>query len=402
MMIQVLLSIPYFMFSILFSGVEIDNSFPDKQNRLVEVTNEKELKEAIDDAQPGDSIFVYSGTYKLDERIFINDSGKEDQYIYLIGDTRGERPLLDYSSLEENSSNQGMVLKANYWHVKGLRYFKAGDNGLHVRGSHNIIEFCSFFENADTGLQLDDGASSNLILNCDSYYNADSKLENADGYAVKMDVGSGNRFVGCRAWNNLDDGWDGYLREANEITTYYENCWAFNNGYLKNGKKGKGDGNGFKTGGSDNKDKKHNANFTRCLAVNNVNDGFDHNSNRGTVIILNGTTYNNGRNLAFSQKVGLTHLIVINTVAIGDEGSVKGDILIESNNSWNDGFSVSPGDFESLDSDELSSKRKKDGSLPDIMSFRPKGDSKLIDRGKDIGIMFSGKNPDLGAFEVRD
>ena len=77
--------------------------------------------------------------------------------------------------------------------------------------------------NADTGLQIGNGASNNTIVNCDSFYNADSTLENADGFACKLDAGTGNQFIGCRAWQNLDDGWDGYLRGTDNITTTHEN-----------------------------------------------------------------------------------------------------------------------------------------------------------------------------------
>lgn len=201
------------------------------------MTNSEELIAALDEPKPGDSIVLRPGSYQIEQRLYINDSGDKDRKIYLVADSVSERPLLDFSALNEDSSHQGIVLKADNWHIRGLRVFKAGDNGMQVRGNNNVIEFCSFSECADTGLQLDDGASNNTILNCDSYFNADSKLENADGFAVKMDVGSGNRFIGCRSWNNLDDGWDGYLREADNIQTTYENCWAFNNGFLKNGKK---------------------------------------------------------------------------------------------------------------------------------------------------------------------
>lgn len=54
-------------------------------------------------------------------------------------------------------------------------------------------------------LQLGGGASHSTILNGDSYYNADSTPENADGFAAKLDVGTGNKFIDCRAWQNLDD-----------------------------------------------------------------------------------------------------------------------------------------------------------------------------------------------------
>ncbi len=104
-----------------------------------------------------------------------------------------------------------------------------------MSGSNNIIEFCCFYENRDTGLQLGGGAANNQIINCDSYYNCDSSQGNADGFSPKMDVGTGNYFYGCRSWQNSDDAYDGYLRGADDVTTTYENCWAFKAGYLKDG-----------------------------------------------------------------------------------------------------------------------------------------------------------------------
>lgn len=383
---------------------------PEKQNEkpttsaslnLIKVQTSEELVKAINEAKPGDSIFVAAGNYILKERIFINESGTLENGIYLIGDISGERPLLDFSNLTEDSSHQGMVLKADYWHIKGLQFYKAGDNGLHIRGNSNLIEFCSFFENADSGLQLDDGASNNIILNCDSYFNADSKVENADGFAVKMNVGSGNKFIGCRAWNNLDDGWDGYLRGADNIETTYISCWAFNNGISKTGVRGEGDGNGFKTGGSDDKLSKHNAFYYRCLAVGNVNDGFDHNSNRGMVSIINSAAMGNGRNLAFAEKSSLEKIIILNTLVLGDVGKYNAEVEKVINNSWQDGRTVTKEDFLSLDATELSAPRKPDGSLPVIKFLHLQKGSDLIDVGIKLDIDYRGGAPDLGAFEFK-
>lgn len=382
--------IAIFGFGIVFSGTVLFQkrnaadtvSHNGKTTNLILVKSVHDLVEAVDEPKPGDSIVIEAGTYKLDQRLYINDSGDEDNKIYLVADKKGDRPILDYSSLDENSSHQGIVLKADNWHIKGLKIYKAGDNGMQVRGNNNVIEFCSFSECSDTGLQLDDGASNNTILNCDSYFNADSKLENADGFAVKMDVGSGNRFIGCRAWNNLDDGWDGYLREADNIYTTYENCWSFNNGYLKSGKKSKGDGNGFKTGGSDNKQRSHNAFYYRCMAVHNASDGFDHNSNRGEISIINCSATGNGRNIAFAEKNSLRKITIINTLVLGDFGKYNAETEDVKNNSWQLDLKVSEDDFVSMDASQMSAERGKDGSLPKISFMRPKKDSPIATAGK--------------------
>ncbi|MGC4068768.1 MAG: right-handed parallel beta-helix repeat-containing protein [Polyangiaceae bacterium] len=266
------------------------------------ITAPTTLATAVSRVTAGQTIYLRGGTYALSSTISLTKSGSSSSQIALRAyPLDSARPVLDFSAMSESGSNRGVSLSGSYWYVYGIDVFNAGDNCMYVTGSNNTIEFSTFSECSDTGLQLSGGASNNLVRNCDSYYNADSALENADGFASKLDVGSGNKFVGCRAWNNLDDGWDGYLRGADNVTTTYENCWAIDNGKLKSGAVGAGDGNGFKTGGSDDKALKHNATYTRCIAAGNVNDGFDHNSNRGSVTLLNCAAHNNGSNINFSS-----------------------------------------------------------------------------------------------------
>ncbi|MDT0649542.1 right-handed parallel beta-helix repeat-containing protein [Autumnicola edwardsiae] len=364
------------------------------------VSTSQEILDAIAAAGPGDNIYIRGGDYTFDSTIEINTSGSEGNMISLLAHPLDEtRPRFDFSSMAENSSNRGIEVSADYWHIKGIDVFKAGDNGMQTKGNNNIIEFCTFSECSDTGLQLDNGAANNTILNCDSFFNADSSLENADGFAAKLNVGSGNTFVGCRAWRNLDDGWDGYLREGDNVTTTYENCWAIENGYLEDGTPSGGDGNGFKTGGSDDKELKHNAIYMNCVAVGNAADGFDHNSNRGEVTLYNCSAYENGRNYAFSNTNPLEKLTIKNSNVLGEVGSINATTLDVSNNSWMEGVESSVADFESLDYAELTGPRNSDGSLPDVSFFHLEADSDLIDAGVDVGLPYNGSAPDLGAFE---
>ena len=334
-----------------------------------EVSNPEEVLLAVKEAKPGDIIWVKGGSYKFSQRIDIKVNGAQDARITLMANPNDKtRPNFDFSALVEGDSNQGIILRTSFWHIKGIDIFNAGDNGILITGGHdNIIEFCSFSECSDTGLQLIAGAANNLILNCDSYNNADSKIENADGFACKIDVGNNNKFKGCRAWQNLDDGWDGYLKRTDNVTTIYENCWAFNNGILKDGKLSGGDGNGFKTGGSDEKTLKHNATFTNCLAVGNVKNGFDHNSNRGEVSIINCISFSNqGKNLSFGSKNQVSKLTIQNCILLGVPGTLYADNLIIENNSWQIGKEAKAADFAGADFKSLSQPRKPDGSLPDL------------------------------------
>ncbi|SFZ92735.1 protein of unknown function [Flaviramulus basaltis] len=366
------------------------------------VSTSQELLTALANASAGDIIYVIEGTYTFGSTINISKNGSSGSLISLLPHPDNTtRPKFDFSSMSENSSNRGASLSGDYWDIKGIDFFGAGDNGMIISGNNNLIEFCTFSENSDTGLQIANGGSNNTILNCDSFYNADSSLENADGFACKLDAGTGNKFVGCRAWQNLDDGWDGYLRGSDNITTTYENCWAIRNGYLKDGSVGVGDGNGFKTGGSDDKQLKHNAIYKNCIAAGNVYDGFDHNSNRGDVELNNCGSYSNGRNINFSSSNIANSLTIKNTVSLssGNNNGLSATTTDITNNSWQNGIMADASDFVSLDMNLLTSSRNADGSLPNIDFMKLVSGSDLIDSGVDVGMSFNGAAPDIGPFE---
>ncbi|MEQ8472241.1 MAG: Ig-like domain-containing protein [Marinoscillum sp.] len=365
------------------------------------VSTSSEILAAISNANPGDKIYIRGGKYTFGSTVRFSRDGTEGNLISVLAyPNDSERPVLDFSSMSENGSNRGIQLSGNYWYVKGIDVYKAGDNGMFISGHHNLIEFCYFYENSDSGLQIGNGASNNTVINCDSYYNADSSIENADGFACKLDAGDGNKFIGCRAWQNLDDGWDGYLRGADGITTTYENCWAFLNGRLKDGSVGGGDGNGFKTGGSDDKLLKHHAVFTNCLAAGNVVDGFDHNSNRGDVTLYNCSAHDNGRNINFGTGNIANSLVIKNTMSLGGGGdSYQATTTDITNNSWQNGLQANQNDFVSIDMALLKSARKADGSLPDIDYLKLVSGSDLIDKGIVVGLEFEGTAPDIGVFE---
>jgi hypothetical protein len=361
------------------------------------------LTVAVGRVSAGETIYLRGGTYPFGSTISLSRSGSDASPINLRAyPLDSNRPRLDFSSMAESSSNRGIALSGNYWHVYGLDLYRAGDNCMFVNGSNNTIEFSTFSECADTGLQLGGGASNNLIVNCDSYFNADSSLENADGFAAKLDVGTGNRFVGCRAWNNLDDGWDGYLRPADNVTTTYQSCWAIDNGKLKDGSVGAGDGNGFKTGGSDDKTLRHNAVYENCIAAGNVHDGFDHNSNRGSVTILNSAAHDNGSNINFSTSNIAASLTIKNTVSLGTNGGLNATTTDITNNSWQNGLSATADDFVSVDQALLKSPRQGDGSLPNIDYLKLAPSSDLRNAGVDVGLPYNGSAPDLGPFESAD
>lgn len=361
---------------------------------------------AISEAMPGDTIYVRGGSYDITTTITISaaKSGTENQLITLAA-FKDEIPILDFSS--QSFGDKGISMRSNYWHIKGLQIKGAGDNGMEINfGSNNIIEQCAFFENRDTGLQLSNGSADNRIINCDSYYNADPPdYGDADGFAPKLTVGNGNYFYGCRSWGNCDDGWDGYLRGATDVTTILEHCWTWGNGYLKDGTDpgSQANGNGFKMGGGDDSNSAHLMHhfvLKNCVAFDNKNKGFDQNNNDGSMTLLNCSGYHNktaNYRITRSLNVGQS-LTVKNCVSY--QGSVElGAFAIQQANSWLAPFVVTAEDFLSLDTSIAAAPRPPDGSLPEFDFLHLAAGSDLIDAGIDLGLPFNGMAPDLGAFE---
>lgn len=274
----------------------------------------KDFSTTVINAEPGTNVLMLAGTYEFGSRINISANGTYNGYINVRPATTGSRVILDFSKQKFDSTNRGIQLTGDYWHFYGIEVTGAGDNGMYVAGSNNIIEFCQFYKNRDTGLQIGRGGNSdntidtwpsnNLIKNCTSFDNYDEPTlgENADGFAAKLTVGYGNVFDGCIAYRNSDDGWDLYAKEdsGNIGTVALYNCVSFENGFLPDSHEGNdgnqtfntvnGDGIGFKLGGSTMEGDVY---VENCLAFNNKLHGFGDNSNPGVIQMKNCTAINN-------------------------------------------------------------------------------------------------------------
>jgi hypothetical protein len=370
----------------------------------------KTIKKGVDTAVAGDTVYVRGGTYTYTGSstaitLPVKNGSSPTNRCSLIG-YNGERPLIDFTAMTGTSAD-GLKINGSYWYVKGIDFKGAPHNGIKISGgSYNIVEFCSSYENRNTGVQLGNGSAYNQIKNCDSYYNCDATQGDADGFSPKLDVGTGNYFYGCRSWQNSDDAYDGYLRGADDVNTTYENCWAFKAGYLKSGSQSQGNGNGFKMGGSDDKTLRHNVILKKCLAFSNKVKGFDQNNNKGSMTLYNCTsvsnlTYNYSIILALAsgKTAKVTNCI---SAGLGDVNLV--DFVDQNTNSWMPPFVVTYEDFLSIDpclADPCSvyGARNADGSLPDINFMHLALGSDLIDGGTDVNLPYHGSAPDLGAFE---
>ena len=369
-------------------------------------TSFRSVHKAVSVASAGNLIYVRGGTYATNAVLTISTShnGTPANPIRLQA-YPGERPVLDFSSQTFTSSNYGVRLQASCWRICGFEIVGAGDNGIQILGRSNIIERCIVHDCRDSGFQISTGASSNLIRNCDSYRNHDTDdYEDADGFAAKDSppnhIGEDNVFRGCRSWENCDDGWD--LWQATN-TVVIENCWSWRNGidFWGAGTNFNGDGNGFKLGGNYYPGAHR---VIRCVAFDNVQNGFDQNNNAAGLTVNQNTAWANGaRNFALNHGTNLTPHVVQNNLSFA--GGVtdtfrSGSILVS--NSWQVIPSPLPGtnDFLGLDVSWASAPRRDNGDLPETPFLRPIPRGRLVDKGAEIGEPYSSSAPDLGAFEA--
>ncbi len=401
MLIMVLMAAPFLRASVFVTAPDGDDANPGTFDRPFGT-----LARAVDAALPGDTVYVRGGQWILPDaiRISASRSGVADRTVRFSA-FPGERPLLDFSS--SPLGKKGILLQASHWRITGLDIRGAGDNGMEIDGgSHNIVEHCAFFENRDTGLQLSRGASDNRIIRCDSYRNADPPdYGDADGFAPKLAVGTGNVFTACRAWENCDDGWDGYLRGADGVTTVLDSCWTWRNGFLADGTDpgSQANGNGFKTGGGDDGNASrlmHHVILNRCIAFDNKAKGFDQNHNRGTMTLRHCSGYRNrAANYSFFEAVNEGQSVSVrNGLSFAGSVSLAGTVE-QGPASWQSPFHVGEEDFVTLDTAGVSGPRGEDGALPVLDFLRLAEGSDLVDGGEDIGEIFWGTGPDLGAFE---
>ncbi|CAM5531999.1 CBM35 domain-containing protein [Streptomyces aurantiogriseus] len=263
------------------------------------------LTSAISRITPGGTIYLRGGTYHHAQTITIpvGNNGTSSARTKLSA-YPGETPVLNFSAQSESSSNRGLQVNGSYWHVHGVVVERAGDNGIYVGGSNNVIERTVTRHNRDTGLQLgriasttpkEQWPSNNLILSAESHDNADSDGEDADGFAAKLTTGAGNVFRYAVAHNNIDDGWDLYTKSDTGAIgpVTIEDSLAYDNGTLSDGSQaGNGDRNGYKLGGEDIAVDHI---VRRSIAYKNGKHGFTYNSNPGTMTVSDNISIDNAQ-----------------------------------------------------------------------------------------------------------
>ena len=350
------------------------------------------LEKALSVVKPGETVYVRGGTYQCDNTIMFLESGEQGKPIRIWAYGNEE-------TIFNIKKGRGFTIRGAYWHLKGLIISNAATTGLQLEraGSHhNMIERVQTHSNGNTGINLTREAAYNLVLNCDSYRNFDSATngENADGYGAKFGIGPGNAFVGCRAWNNADDGFDCWYAGSR---VRMENCSAWHNGQNLWEHPGfTGNANGFKLGQMEGAHL-----VIRCVAWEHPMRGFDLNGNSTGVTVYNCTAMRNKIDYAFTfTKGNIEKNVLRNNLSFGGSIRINPEVD-EQQNSWDPilGIHVTEQDFLSLDYSVITGPRNSDGSIPENDFLRLASGSDTIDAGVDIGLPFFGKTSDLGAFE---
>jgi len=300
--------------------------------RVIDVTanDAASISEVVAKAQPGDTIRIASGTYKLARPLTLEAKGTQAQPIRVESQWT-DRAVLDFSDEPEDRRIDGIEIKGDYWQVVGIEVAHAGSHGINISGNHNLLERCVTRENRNTGTQISPPGSHNLILNCESFRNCDFKTkgEDADGFAAKHEVGPGNVFRGCRSYQNADDGWDFWMA-PNSILI--EDCVAFRNGYNIWKIEGfQGDGNGFKFGG----------NYVatphvarRCVSIENPLHGFDQNHNVGGITLEDCIAIRCGVGFSFPEVPRSGQNVLRRNTSFGCSNVLERHMISEDNQWW--------------------------------------------------------------------
>ncbi len=118
------------------------------------------LAAAITRIAAGGTICLRGGTYNYSTTVTIatgnngTSSARKNLSAY-----PAEKPVLNFSAMAEDPANRGLAVNGNYWHIYGIQVQHAGDNGIFVGGSNNIIERVVTAFNHDSGLQISRTAS---------------------------------------------------------------------------------------------------------------------------------------------------------------------------------------------------------------------------------------------------
>lgn len=380
-------------------------------------------------ASAGDTVWLRDGVYQYvadandgasENAVLFNKSGAPGARINYWA-YPGETPIFDFFDYKPIERIRGFSVVADYLHFKGIELRGVQQTitnvneswGIRVEGAggdFNIFEQLNLHHNEGPGLFIVNGGN-NLVINSDSHHNYDPDRggENADGFGSHSND-DGNVFIGTRAWENSDDGYD-FINSEGRVELI--DSWAWRNGYVPGTNSTAGNGAGIKAGGfllnsnnfPDPEDVPTNL-IEGNLSFDNRVQGFYANHHPGGIDWINNTAFDNPRGFDLLNDVDVStwpadHYLRNNISYANNSNLTNANqaLIDDEFNTWNSGFAVSASDFASLDPTGVDGPRQPDGSLPELTFLRLNQGSNLINSGTEVGRAFEGAAPDLGAFE---
>ena len=261
-----------------------------------------------------------------------------------------------------------------------------------------------------SGIRIGYASEGNLLLNCDAYscydpYSMSGNQPYHGGHADGIEVSdiferNGNErlntLIGCRVWNNSDDGYDFYQCEGIIVM---DHCWAWKNGYDN------GDGSGFKLGTTKGTPENHvQRTLTNCISFSNSKIGFDQNTANVIMKLYNCTAYNNGTYGFNFQWHNIRDTLINNISYKNGEKDILLSNQFRKHNSWDSRVRITDADFISLSPDDIDRPRQPDGKLPEVKFLHLKQNSDLVHAGETTEFAskyydnVSNSNNDIGAF----
>lgn len=382
--------------------------------------------------QPGDTLFVLPGVYKpvtvaKTEKpgpyaVFydLSLSGEKGRPIVIAGvtDAKGNRPVFDLSGAPAGVrvtgfllSGQRLVLKN--FDVTGIPVTRTdhtqSENIRISGGAWNTVENVACHDGMGIGVYINKNSHHNLIVNCDGYnqYDPVSDIDprtgkgsggNNDGFGCHVKGGmDGNMFIGCRAWNNTDDGFD-LINCYSPVTFAYS--LAMRNGYDAQGVS-RADGNGFKAGvfGMKPRDialhegKAPRHTVEHNVAIANKANGLYANHHLGGIDFRNNTAVNN-RNYNYSMVNRRGPASADNRDVDGYGHTVRNNVshsATDRHTAWmttasdiGDNFMVESPNVKP-DMEALTAPRRRDGMLSDLTLNAIRAIPAAPSKGADFG-----------------
>ena len=199
-----------------------------------------DVQTAVNYAAPGQTILLKAERYQLREGQLLIERGR---------DGTAEKPITmtadgGFATFDFCGSGSGVMCWGDYWHMSFVNVCNTVDRqkGMQLGGNNCVLERMNFYNNGTTGLQISGTSlepfelwpANNTVINCTAINNGDSGYEDADGFAAKLTCGPGNKFYGCIAAYNADDGWDLFAKAGSGAigTVEIHDSLCYRNGYL--------------------------------------------------------------------------------------------------------------------------------------------------------------------------